>query len=201
MIMLADPVHRTPVRLAVVEALGLLGNTTAVPMLLLALGDGSEKVRIEAIQSLGRLKDPRAVPALSLLLRENGLALHIARALMTMGHSEAQPALIRAIRTPDLNREAREACFTALGSLGSKSTVPALTPFLAVEDLEIARWAASALGRVGHRDAAEQLLDAMRRDDPALRDMSAWALQQISGKKLGQDPEIWKKWVFSDEGR
>ena len=201
MVMLADPIHRTPVRLAVVEALGLLGDTSAVPMLLLATGDGVEKVRVEAIQSLGRLKDPRAVPALSLLLREKGLALHVARALMTMGHSEAKPALIRAIRTPDLGRDASEACFTALGSLGSKSTVPALAPFLAGEDLEVARWAASALGRIAHRDAAEELLGAMRRDDPALRDMSAWALQQISGKKLGQDPEVWKKWVFSDEGR
>ena len=199
--MLADPVHRTPVRIAIVEALGLLGDTAAVPMLLLALGDGSDKVRVEAIQSLGRLKDPRSVPALSLLLREKALALHVARALMNMGHSQAQPALIRGVRTAELGREAREACFTALGSLGSKSTVTALTPFLTDEDLEIARWAASALGRIAHRDAAEELLEAMRRGDPALRDMCAWALQQISGKKLGQDPEVWKKWVFSDEGR
>jgi HEAT repeat protein len=201
MVMLADPVHRTPVRHAVVEALGLLGDTSAVPMLLLALGDGSTKVRVEAVQSLGRLKDPRSVPALSLLLREESLALPISRALMTMGHAAALPALIRAIRTPTLSREAREACFTALGSLGSKSTVSALTPFLAAENLEVARWAASALGRIGHRDAAEELLDAMNRDDPALLDMAAWALQQISGKKLGQDPAVWKKWVYGDEGR
>ncbi len=200
-VMLADPVHRTPVRLAVVEALGLLGDTRAVPMLLLTLGDASDKVRLETIQALGKLKDPRAVAALSLLLREPKLALTVARALMVMGHSQARPALIRAIRTPDLGRDAIEACFTALGSLGSKSTVSALTPYLSSEDLEIARWAASALGRIAHRDAAESLLDAMRRDDPALRDMAAWALQQISGKKLGQDPEVWKKWVYSDEGR
>lgn len=200
-VMLADPVHRTPVRLAVVEALGLLGDTSAVPMLLLALGDGAQKVRVEAIQSLGRLKDPRSIPALSLLLREENLALPIARALMIMGHAEAVPALIRAIRTPALSREVREGCFTALGSLGSKSTVSALTPFLAGEDLEVARWAASSLGRIGHRGAAVELLDAMGRDDPALLDMAAWALQQISGKKLGQDPVVWKKWVYSDEGR
>jgi HEAT repeat protein len=200
-VMLADPVHRTPVRLAVVEALGLLGDTSAVPMLLLALGDGAQKVRVEAIQSLGRLKDPRSIPALSLLLREENLALPIARALMIMGHAEAIPALIRAIRTPALSREVREACFTAIGSLGSKSTVSALTPFLAGEDLEVARWAASSLGRIGHRGAAVELLDAMGRDDPALLDMAAWALQQISGKKLGQDPVVWKKWVYSDEGR
>ena len=200
-VMLADPIHRTPVRLAVVEALGLLGDTSAVPMLLLALGDGHGKVRVEAIQSLGRLKDPRAVPALSLLLREPALALPVARALMTMGHAEAQPALIRGIRSEALGREAREACFLALGSIGTQATVGALTPFLKDEDLEIAQWSASALGRVGHRDAAEPLLDAMRRGDPALRDMCAWALQQISGKKLGQDPEVWKKWVFGEEGR
>ena len=148
-----------------------------------------------------RIKDPRAIPALSLLLREPKLAFSVARALMNMGHSEAQPALIRAIRTPELGREAIEASFTALGSIGSKSTVSALTPYLSGDDLEVARWAASALGRIAHRSAAEPLLDAMRREDPALRDMSAWALQQISGKKLGQDPEVWKKWVFSEEGR
>ena len=200
-VMLADPIHRTPVRLAVVEALGQLKDTSAVPMLLLTLGDGSQKVRVEAVQALARLKDPRSIPALSLLLREESLALPIARALMNMGHAQAQPALIRAIRTPALSREAREACFTALGSVGSRSTVSALTPFLKAEDLEVARWAASALGRIGHRDAAVDLLDSMGREDPALLDMAAWALQQISGKKLGQDPEVWKKWVHGEEGR
>jgi HEAT repeat protein len=201
MVMLADPIHRSPVRLAVVEALGHIGDTTAVPMLLLALGDGVTGVRVAAITSLGRLKDPRAIGALSLLLRQPELALPVARALMTMGHSEAQPALLRAIRTETLSREVREACFTALGSLGSGSTVSALTPFLAGEDREVARWAASALGRIGNRGAAPALLDAMRVDDPALRDMAAWALQQISGKKLGLDVEVWQRWVYGDEGR
>jgi HEAT repeat protein len=120
---------------------------------------------------------------------------------MTMGHSEAQPALLRAIRTEALSREVHEACFTALGSLGSGSTVSALTPYLAGEDREVARWAASALGRIGNRGAAPALLDAMRVDDPALRDMAAWALQQISGKKLGLDVEVWQRWVYGDEGR
>jgi hypothetical protein len=41
----------------------------------------------------------------------------------------------------------------------------------------------------------------MRVDDPALRDMAAWALQQISGKKLGLDVEVWQRWVYGDEGR
>ena len=196
--MLADPIHRTPVRIAICEALGALGDLSGTPMLLLTLGDGETRVRIAAVTALGRLKDPRAIPALSLLLRESELALPVARALMAMGHMEAQPALLRAIRTDTIPRDAREACFTALGSIGSQSTVGALTPFLAGEDLEVARWAASALGRIGHRDAAPKLLDALRGDDPSVRDMAAWALQQISGKKLGNDAAAWQKWVYGE---
>lgn len=198
-VLLADPSVRWPPKKAAAVALGKLGDPDGAAMLFQMLGHTETAVRAAAIASLGALADPRAVGALGLLLREEELALGCATALGRIGHADALPSLIRVLKERRLPRPIIEKAFWAVGEIKSSSAVTALKPMLKDDDPKIAMWACDALGRIGDLRASEALLDALRRDEQEVKEMAAWALQQLSGINLGLDIERWESWVYSPD--
>ncbi len=194
--LLADPRSPPNVRKAACESLGRLKDDRAVPMLLLMVGDSDAGVRAAAIHSLGRLKDARAVPLLSLAAKEQTLTRPAVEALGAIGHSDGLPALIRVLEERRDDERTIEKAFLAIGVTGSKTALPALVPYLKDDDTRFVVWAADAIGRIGERSAAEPLLEALRRDDQDVKDMVAWALQQVTGQRLGDDVDAWEAWLF-----
>jgi hypothetical protein len=51
------------------------------------------------------------------------------------------------------------------------------------------------LGRVQHRPAVRELIDAMRdTQDAGLKANAHWSLQRITGQQLPRDVELWEQW-------
>lgn len=198
-VLLADPKGTAPEREAACDALGRLADPDGVPMLLLATGDAGDEVRRAAVTALGLVADARATAALSLLVRDPKLTALAAEALGRIGDAGALPALVRVLKERRGDEKALESAFAALGKIKSASAVSALLPYLADEDPRVATWAADALGRIGDRRAADPLVVALRREDRDLKDMAVWALQEITGKSLGDDPERWDAWLHPAE--
>jgi HEAT repeat protein len=196
---LADPTNRWPVRVAACEALARMGDPDGMAMLLMATSDPELQVKTAAIRALGQLGDPVAVPLLSLLMRDQAIAMVSIEALGRIGHIDALPALLRGITERKLPRETLQAAFLAVGALRSASAATALKPILADPDPEIATWAADALGRIADESSSEALVEALKREEKEVKEMAAWALQEISGKNLGLDVERWEAWVYSKD--
>ncbi|MCB9727817.1 MAG: HEAT repeat domain-containing protein [Deltaproteobacteria bacterium] len=197
--LLADPTNRWPVRVAACESLARMGDPDGAAMLLMATSDPEPQVRLAAIRALGQLGDPVAVPLLSLLVRDPALASASIEALGRIAHMDALPALLRVLTERKLPPETLKLAFVAMGALRSPSTATALKPFLLDADPKIATWAADALGRIADESSSEALLGALKRDEQEVKEMAAWALQEISGKNLGLDVERWESWVFGKE--
>lgn len=198
-VMLADPAVRWPAKRAACDALGKLADPDGVAMLLMMTGHDELKVRLSAIHALGAIGDARAAGALGLLLRQPALAMPCAVAIGRIKSADALPALIRVVTERAHASEVIEKAFWAVGEIHSPSAVTALLPMLDDADPRIALWAADALGRIGDERAAEPLLDALRRDEQEVKEMAAWALQQLSGINLGLDIERWEGWVYAPE--
>ena len=195
--MLADPVTRLPVRQAVTEALGRIGDPEAVPILLQATGETEPRVRKAAISSLGQLADPRAVAALSLLIRDQELTEVTMRALGQIGHVDGLASLLRITKEPGTDPIALKQAFWAIGEIKSEATVAALKTYLMAKDKQIVRWACDALGRVRLPSATQALIDTLHIEDRETQEMAAWALQQLTGVNLGTDVARWEEWFYA----
>jgi len=196
---LADPKARRLARVAACNALGDIGDRRAVPMLVLALGHPSPIVARAAAVSLGRLGDARAAVPLGLALRRPRVALAAARALGRLRARAGVSHALRALRKRRLSPEVMKALFWAVGEMGGRDALFGLLPFLKDSDPKVVVWAAAALGRTHNVEAGEALLEALKRDEPEVKEMAAWALQEISGQPLGQDVERWEQWVHAPD--
>lgn len=119
------------------EALGKIGDPSAVPALTGALQDEDQIIRWQCAKALGRIGDPSAVPALVALLKREEVASvrwYSVEALAGICSLEKTPAQIRAMAVPALiqvmnddpdyhNRG--EAAF-ALGKIGGDQAEAAL---------------------------------------------------------------------------
>lgn len=99
-------------------ALGLSGNTQAVPLLIKHLNDKEMGVRVNVAKALGRLKDKSAVKPLIQALRTDeapGVRWSASEALGLLGDIQAIDALNQA--TKDTDSDVRKAANTALSKL------------------------------------------------------------------------------------
>ncbi|MDP6945955.1 MAG: HEAT repeat domain-containing protein, partial [Myxococcota bacterium] len=197
--MLADPLTRYPVRLAIAVALGRIGDTAAVPMLLQITGDPEVRVRKAAVKSLGQLGDVRAVAALSLLIDDAELTEPAIGAFARLGLVEGLPTLLRITKATSLSPELMARAFAALGKIESDETVNGLKPYLRSDDPQIVIWTCEALGHLNRRSALVSLIDTLHHDNKDAREMAAWAAQKLTGMELGTDIEAWEKWFYAQE--
>ena len=195
--LLADPVTRSPVRLAAAEALGRIGDPEAVPILLQATGEREAQIRKAAVVSLGWLADARAVSALTLLIKEPELTEVAMKAIGQIGHVDGLASLLRIIKEPGTDPIRLKQAFWAAGEIKSESTVAAMKTYLVAEDKQIVRWACDALGRVRLPSAIQSLIDTLHHDDRDTKEMAAWALQQLTGVNLGTDISRWEEWYYA----
>jgi HEAT repeat protein len=196
---LADPSTRWPAREAAARSLGLIKSPDGVPMLLLMLADREARVRLAAIESLGLIGDSRALKGLSILLQDPEFGRSAADALGRIKSSDALPALIRVLKARKAPLPIIERSFWAIGEIAANSSSGVLLPFLKDEDPQFAVWAADALGRIGDLQSREELFEALKRDEPEVKEMAAWALQKLSGYNLGLDVKRWESWVYSED--
>lgn len=150
---------------AVTERLGSTGSPLTVEELIEALHDPRFYVRFEAIVSIARRSpDPRLTDALIEILNgsEPALSTIAAWALGRIGDQRAVEALHQGLDAR--YRSVQAHCARSLGNLHDQAIRPVLLERLAQEeDVGLQMAYASALGRLGAKEAIEPLLDLLRR--------------------------------------
>ena len=132
-------------RRAAIDALGLIGDSRAVPRILRSLEDPAMSVRRSAMVALLRLEAMDAVPRIVRRLRDEsgGVRVLAATVLGRFGDPRAVPALIASLRDPQWY--VRQAAATALGEIGDLRAVGPLEKAARDPRKAVARAAAAAL--------------------------------------------------------
>ena len=195
------------VQAAAIEALGILGDARALPMIQHALADSMEVVRDRAAFVIGGFRDPSVVPAviealrdtsatvrksaISSILRLRPTVFHSERALQD-GKPDAEPlppgvstrVLTDGIaqRVDDSDETVRYVAVQALGRLRDTTTVDLLIRKLDDRSTYVRQEAATALSLIGDRRAVEPLIDFLARSDRLEEPVIKRALKALTGR-------------------
>jgi HEAT repeat protein len=151
------------------QALGKIGPAAraAIPALVAALNDVDGSVTMQAAMALARM-GPDAVPSLIKLLRDQNLR-HLAVMILADVGPAAKPA-VEALASlevdPDVDREFRREVLLTLARLGpeAKGAVPVLMQILGDKEHTLRPGAAWALAKIGAKEAAPLLMEAVARE-------------------------------------
>ncbi len=174
------------VRQAAVEALGVVADAAAVPLLVAAVKQadqvqdqaGAAAVRASAVEAFGRIGAASVGPLLEALrdrhakLRETAI-----EALGAIGGRDAEAAL--ASMLADDRSSVRQAAAAALARAAGPAAVPALRTALGHKDPATRRCAADALATVRHATAVDAVRTALGDRDRQVRDAAVGALAAI----------------------
>jgi HEAT repeat protein len=179
-------------------ALGALGNARAVPALLDKLQNGAEKESRYAAVALSQRKLAANDALLTAL--DNPRRYVAANAAWALGEIKEQRAvdpLLKMLQANDPGVRGNAAI--ALGKLKAPTATTALAALLVRpgEGAEIRAACATALGRIGDRQAVPMLLTALGDQDVRLD--ARWALTQIAGHDFGYDVAKWQAWWSVNE--
>jgi HEAT repeat protein len=176
----ADPGLRTRAMIAA----GMLRDPNLLPKLEAVLfaedqgpAEDSDPVALAAAWGVARLGTPKARPLLARLLATETPSL---RALGALGlgllhDTSAVPELGRLLASADAGHLARAAAARALGMLGAKSEIEAISALARSASAEVRASALLALAELKAPDAAGALADALVDPEPALRSVAAAA--------------------------
>lgn len=185
---LQDPYNRG--RNLAVRALGLIGDTVALPIMAETLRDSDEVVRSMAAWALGQFGDAAAVPALLDATHDSKQCVRTRAAaalrLLGHGHDLALPLVdetlirqhVQNLRSrPSFVREQAAAALVEIGSAAVDTLLAVLT--------EVEPWArkaaADVLGAIGDPQAIDALHDVAEHDvEPTVRQAARLALKKLS---------------------
>lgn len=162
----------------IVEALGVVGDTSAVPHLIQAAKDTEEDVRTQAIWSLGHIGDRSASDALLGALKDSAFGVRFAAAfaLAGMTNAAALPALDGLLG--DQERRVRTAAACSLAFHGSERGLTQLANALKRLDDWQRFGAVVALLRLNSAAARELANGAVHDRDDGIRKLAGEALER-----------------------
>lgn len=175
------------VRNTVARELGRLGDRTAIPALLEALG---RLHLVEAGRALVRFDEPRAVPLLVECLDDPFIRARCAATIVEFG-AAAIDAVVDGLWRREAHDgvevrrsvERREACARLLGEIGDRRAAPLLRPELDDPELRVRLAVALAIAQLAPESAGDDvvalLIDGLRSDDPLVADDHADALATL----------------------
>lgn len=160
------------------EALGRIGDASAVKSLIKALGDGYESVRQSAAEALAKIGFPAVEPLIRALGDgDEGVRWGAAELLGKIGDSRAVEPLIKALG--DDKDYVRRDVAKALGKIGDARAVESLISALGDKAWDVRSSAVEALGKIGGSRAVEPLIRALGDNYVYVRRNVAWALWKI----------------------
>jgi len=165
------------VRRAAVEHLPYLEDERATPALARALRHEAPKVRAAAAGAMAQADGPEVSAALieALADEDSWVRYFAARSLGRRGEAGSTGALAGLARG-DKSNHVRIAAVEALGVIGGEEAAGAVAPLAGSDDVDLARAALGALGRIRHPDARRPLFEALHSTLPEVRAAAAGAL-------------------------
>ncbi len=166
-------------QVAVLSALGQIGDPSSLPLVVEAARRGTKDVRASAALSIGHLGDARHIGLLVELLDDPGEYVR-ANAAEALGWTGAgAEAILPAMTDPSIHVRRDAAC--ALGYVGDPAGVAALAEAVVnptSDSLRVA--AAAALGDIGDPAGAPALTAALTDGDDDVRWVAAYALSFVA---------------------
>ncbi|MBI3273002.1 MAG: HEAT repeat domain-containing protein [Planctomycetes bacterium] len=187
-------------RVVAAAALGFCGDANPVAPLLSALSDPNYGVRANAAISLGELaeKETPLEPLLRALEDPHpdvrGSAAFALTHLARFGRArELLPPLLQ--RLDDTSFTVRNEAVRALAVLGSPEAVNDILAKTLHDEYFLVRLnSAVALAHIKDPRAIEPLIGLLADTEKPVRKEAAYALENITGQKLGESPSAWRSW-------
>ena len=144
------------VRRDAAEALGQIGDGSAVALLVTALRDDTSSVRQAAAEALGQIGDASALEPLIAVLKDasSGVRRAAAAALGQIGDARALEALSGALK--DASWSVREGVAEALGHIPDPRAAESLSAAMRDRDLNVRQAASEALAALGRQSDRAQ---------------------------------------------
>ena len=190
------------------EALGDAADVEPLVELCLSRAEGADEPEVlDALErALARIlqDDPRTVQLLPDLFRPEHRPLWRTLA-SAVGRSREVAALGQLARLLTQDRELDGLLITQMGRLGTLAD-PArewhvcfsVRGFLVDERPGVRREAALTLGRLRDGESTEGLLELLDDENEGVRKSALWALREVSGRDLGEDPRRWRAWFIEE---
>jgi HEAT repeat protein len=170
----------------IIDALGMLGDTRAVPLLVDALEHPDFDVQKSAMHALVSFGQVAVAPLVDIALDKDSRGRTLAvRALGAIGAPRAAPALARVIKDHGNHPFLRAGAALALGQVGADEAYSLLFQLFKStnEDENVRRCAAVGLGHLGDRRALEPFLAALEDADWPMRHSLAEALGHLGDRR------------------
>jgi len=181
------------VRVECANALAKLGDHTAIAPLAIILHHRLPTVRSAATRALGALGKDSVVPLLIQRLHDPGIQKALVGALATIGDERGIDALGVLARNEAASKATRLQCLQGLGHWQSPLVHKNVHSLLNHTDPDIVIAATTTLGQAKTMDSISPLVPLATSPNPEISKTAVWALENITGKKLGTDPEAWKR--------
>ena len=169
------------IRLAATTALGELGLPQALPALLTALTDSKDDIRVAAIRGLSKTNEPCVIPPM-ICLSLTGSA-HRALIIEGIGKMEATDESVKVLTkcAKDDYDAFAAASLTCLAEHAPENprVQKVVTKSLSHESPSVRMRAAEAVGRLGVKRSAEDLVKCLKDADPAVRRATAQSLGRL----------------------
>lgn len=176
----------------VIDAVGMLRDARAIPLLIEALEHADVDVRKAARLALAEIGEPAVQPLIEVLLtKEKQWRWYAANALSRIGDQRAGEPFRQVLQDKGANEYVRAEAAKGLGKLGGEGIYDLLISTLRdrAEMETVRRGVASGLGLLGDRRALEPLLLALKEGTAGMRWDVAAALGDL-GDPRGVEPLI-----------
>jgi HEAT repeat protein len=177
------------------EFLGMIGDSSVVPMLSRLIDDPASNVRWQVASSLREISGPKAEAALIKALKDTGWAIR-ARAAEALGRMKAVAAIpyLRPLFVSDMPRERSDATY-ALVLMKASPETEGVADLLRDEDTRVSGAASLAIEIGNSTNPIEILISRIHSEDSFIREKAAYLLTRFNSvesipsiRKLLQDP-------------
>ena len=173
------------IRKGAAYTLGEINDASAVPALSEALKDPEINVRNQIVESLGGIKDPAVLDPIIKILKtdpESSIRRTALASLALRGaikDPRVVPALIEALKDPDIN--VGKAAASSLGDVGpdAKDAIPALIEKTKDSSSDMRKIAVVSLGKIGDKSTVPALIEKLKDGNIDVMTASADALVKI----------------------
>ncbi len=165
----------------IVDALGIIGDPSAIEPLINSFIEGWEWIEDITIEALAKFGDKAVDPLIKALKNQNSnIRAGVARVLGMIGNEKAVDSLLQVLE--DENRGVREAAVRALGKIGDEKIVKPLLKALR-DDYEVSWNAAEALSLLGKK-SIDLLIQELKTQNNRVKEKIIFVLGKIKDPRV-----------------